>query len=254
MGNDAEGGSEDGSATNKVAETGGQDASFDWTGSGDTSYDEGRLKRLPERHPLCLWAEKKAYTMNSKAGLNCNEWSTPWQNVPNALMWGIINPVVWQHQEEKVLFLNWPVLVPSSSNQYRDRVCKNIEMTGVGVYHTILKFPDFGPDIHLTEQVKDFQPYCPYCKQLLHKHRAKSDGLRPICRPDGRKDWIYTMQFQCNANKKYHAACKRSGGGAKCRPCTGPNGRGEVMTLTFNSLSKASSRLHPSYFGILVLF
>ena len=30
---------------------------------------------------------------------------------------------------------------------------KNIEMTGV--YHTILKFPEFGPDIYMTEQVHD---------------------------------------------------------------------------------------------------
>ena len=45
------------------------------------------------------------------------------------------------------------VEVPSPSNKYRDRVCKNIEMTGV--YHTILKFPELGPDIYLTEQVPD---------------------------------------------------------------------------------------------------
>ena len=34
--------------------------------------------------------------------------------------------------------------VPSPSNQYRDRVCRDIEMTGVS--HTILKCPEFGPD------------------------------------------------------------------------------------------------------------
>ena len=41
--------------------------------------------------------------------------------------------------------------VPSPSNNYRDRVCKTIEMTGF--YHTILKCPELGPDIYLTEQV-----------------------------------------------------------------------------------------------------
>ena len=34
--------------------------------------------------------------------------------------------------------------VPSPLNNYRDRVCKSIEMTGV--YPTILKCPDLGPD------------------------------------------------------------------------------------------------------------
>ena len=41
--------------------------------------------------------------------------------------------------------------VPSLSNKYRDRVCKNLEMTGF--YHTILNSPELGPDIYLTEQV-----------------------------------------------------------------------------------------------------
>ena len=40
-------------------------------------------------------------------------------------------------------------IVPSPSNKYRDRVCKNLEMTGI--YHTILKFPELDPDIYLTE-------------------------------------------------------------------------------------------------------
>ena len=35
-------------------------------------------------------------------------------------------------------------MVPSPLNNYRDRVCKSIEMTGV--YPTILKCPDLGPD------------------------------------------------------------------------------------------------------------
>ena len=39
--------------------------------------------------------------------------------------------------------------VPSPSHKYRDRVCKNIEMTGI--YHTILKLPQLDPDIYLTE-------------------------------------------------------------------------------------------------------
>ena len=39
--------------------------------------------------------------------------------------------------------------VPSPSNKYRDRFCKNIKMTGF--YHTILKFPELDPDIYLTE-------------------------------------------------------------------------------------------------------
>ena len=39
--------------------------------------------------------------------------------------------------------------VPSPANKYRDRVCKNLEMTGI--YHTILKCPEFDPDIYLTE-------------------------------------------------------------------------------------------------------
>ena len=44
--------------------------------------------------------------------------------------------------------------VPSSqSNTYRDCDCKNIEMSGF--YHTILKFPELGPDIYLTEQAND---------------------------------------------------------------------------------------------------
>ena len=42
-------------------------------------------------------------------------------------------------------------IVPSALNKYRDRVCKSIEMTGF--YPTILKFPELGPDIYLTEQV-----------------------------------------------------------------------------------------------------
>ena len=41
--------------------------------------------------------------------------------------------------------------VPSPSHKYRDRVCKNIETTRF--HHTILKFPDLGPDVYLTEQV-----------------------------------------------------------------------------------------------------
>ena len=43
--------------------------------------------------------------------------------------------------------------VPSPLNKYRDRVCKYIEMTGF--YPTILKFPELGPDIYLTEQVHE---------------------------------------------------------------------------------------------------
>ena len=31
--------------------------------------------------------------------------------MPKALMWGIDNPVVWQHQGERVLFLSPPVPV-----------------------------------------------------------------------------------------------------------------------------------------------
>ena len=46
-------------------------------------------------------------------------------------------------------------IVPSPLNKYRDRVCKNIEMTDF--YHTILKFPEFGPDIYATEQVLNRQ-------------------------------------------------------------------------------------------------
>ena len=46
--------------------------------------------------------------------------------------------------------------VPSPSNKYRDRVCKNLEMTGI--YHTILKFPELDPDIYLTEQVPQQLP------------------------------------------------------------------------------------------------
>jgi len=39
--------------------------------------------------------------------------------------------------------------VPSPSNKYRDRLCKNSEMAGF--YHTIVRFPEPGLDIYLTE-------------------------------------------------------------------------------------------------------
>ena len=44
-------------------------------------------------------------------------------------------------------------VVPSPSNKYRDRIYKTIELTGV--YPTILKFSELGPDMYLTEQVPE---------------------------------------------------------------------------------------------------
>ena len=41
--------------------------------------------------------------------------------------------------------------VPSPSNKYRDRVCKNIQITGF--HSTILNFSELVPDIYLTEQI-----------------------------------------------------------------------------------------------------
>ncbi len=37
--------------------------------------------------------------------------------------------------------------VPALSNKYRDRVCKNIEMTEF--YHTIMNFPELDPGIFI---------------------------------------------------------------------------------------------------------
>ena len=42
-------------------------------------------------------------------------------------------------------------MVPSPSDKYRDRVCKNIETAEF--YPTILKCPELGPDIYLSNGV-----------------------------------------------------------------------------------------------------
>ena len=74
--------------------------------------------------------------------------------------------------------------VPSPSNKYRDRVCKSIEMTGV--YHTILKCPELGPDIYLTEQVRTLH------RRQHGRDLAENLGVDPG-RPGMRASTMYKM-------------------------------------------------------------
>ena len=73
---------------------------------------------------------------------------------------------------------------PSPSNIYRDRVGKTVEMTGV--HHTILKCPERGPDIYVTEQVQTIYP-ASYQDQISifdFSMRPSADGGSAFPRPD----------------------------------------------------------------------
>ena len=75
-----------------------------------------------------------------------------------------------QRRTTRLLYYMAALLVPSPFNKCRDCVCKSIEMTGF--YPTILKCPELGPDIYLTEQVlarlRVHEPDCALFRGGIH--------------------------------------------------------------------------------------
>ena len=66
--------------------------------------------------------------------------------------------------------------------KYRDRVCKTIEKTGI--YPTILKCPELGPDIDLTEQEQVVVVECPWANRRA-RFRFAVRQTHALCLTDG---------------------------------------------------------------------